>query len=187
MPLYVNIRGKIALPPDHPVTMEVIAICHQGDHAHRSAMNTLREFRCHYTLHGLKRKEEEEYIDMLQAMPIVLKDQLVTTSSTYSLFFATSLAGDHGFSTDISLALPFSKFSFAQLTWFACTRLFALVAATELVKFYNQKIFAKNLAFNQKFNYHAIWYCIWCHLLAFSWFEFLGYTCMPRMQAIACC
>ena len=28
-PLYVNEKGKIVLPKEHPVTLEVIAVCHQ--------------------------------------------------------------------------------------------------------------------------------------------------------------
>ena len=61
-PLYINKTGKIAIPPEHPTTMEVIAICRQGDLAHRSAINTIKEFRRTFAIHGLQRKAEEEYI-----------------------------------------------------------------------------------------------------------------------------
>ena len=64
-PLYVNERGKIVLPKEHPVTLEVIAVCHQGDLVHRSAMDTLKEFREHYVLLGMGRKAEEEFIKAL--------------------------------------------------------------------------------------------------------------------------
>ena len=62
VPLHVNATNKIILPVDHDTTMEIIAICHQGDHAHRSAANTLKEFRNTFTLKGLNRTEEERYI-----------------------------------------------------------------------------------------------------------------------------
>jgi len=64
-PLYVNTKGKVLLPKEHPVTMEVIAICHQGDLVHRSAMDTLKEFRNHYAMQGMGRKMEEEFIKAL--------------------------------------------------------------------------------------------------------------------------
>ena len=64
-PLYVNERGKIILPKEDPVTLEVIAICHQGDLVHRSAMDTLEEFRNHYTMQGMGRKAEEEFVKAL--------------------------------------------------------------------------------------------------------------------------
>jgi len=47
------------------VTLEVIAICHQGDLVRRSAMDTLKEFRNHYTMHSMGRKAEEEFIKAL--------------------------------------------------------------------------------------------------------------------------
>ena len=34
-PLYVNEKGKIVLPKEHGVAMEVIAICHRGDRRSR--------------------------------------------------------------------------------------------------------------------------------------------------------
>ena len=76
-PLYVNDKGKIVLPKEHEVTMEVIAICHQGDLVHRSAMNTLKLFRKHYTMQGMGRKMEEEFIKALymQKVSVMHKDE----------------------------------------------------------------------------------------------------------------
>ena len=50
-PLYVNVAGKVAIPRDSDVTNEIIAVCHQGDHIHRSATDTLREFRRHFYMY----------------------------------------------------------------------------------------------------------------------------------------
>ena len=61
----MNEKDKIILPKEHPTTLEVIAICHQGDLVHRSAMDTLKEFRNHYTMQGMGRKMEEEFIKAL--------------------------------------------------------------------------------------------------------------------------
>ena len=61
-PLYVNATGKIALPPDDPVTDIVVALCHQGDHTHRTIQDTLVEFRRHFCLHGASRTREQAFI-----------------------------------------------------------------------------------------------------------------------------
>ena len=44
------------------VTEHVIAVCHQGDHIHRSADETIREFRRHYHLYDHPRKKKEEVL-----------------------------------------------------------------------------------------------------------------------------
>ena len=64
-PLQVNSTGKMLLPKDHPVTLEVIVICHQGDTFHRSVMDTLKEFPEHYVMHGMGKTAEKEFIRAL--------------------------------------------------------------------------------------------------------------------------
>ena len=61
-PLYVDVTGKIILPPDDDTTNEVIAVCHQGDLVHRSAKATLQEFRRHFTLQDSSKKSEESCV-----------------------------------------------------------------------------------------------------------------------------
>ena len=61
-PVFTDGNNKIVLPVDHRVTNHIIAVCHQGDHIHRSADETLREFREHYFLHTHKCKTEEKVI-----------------------------------------------------------------------------------------------------------------------------
>ena len=63
IPLYVNVTNKILLSTDNNVTNEIIAISHQGDHVHRSAKAIIAEFRQHFTLHGLNKKNEENISD----------------------------------------------------------------------------------------------------------------------------
>ena len=60
--MFTNENGKIVLPLIGTITEEVIAVCHQGDHVHRSADETIREFRKHYCLHMQGRKHEEEFL-----------------------------------------------------------------------------------------------------------------------------
>ena len=61
-PMFTDAKGRITLPVVGAVTEQVIAVCHQGDHIHRSADETIREFRKHYRLHLLGRKNEEEFL-----------------------------------------------------------------------------------------------------------------------------
>ena len=62
MPMFTDAKGRVMLPVTGAVTEQVIAVCHQGDHIHRSADETIREFRKHYRLHLLGRKNEEEFL-----------------------------------------------------------------------------------------------------------------------------
>ena len=60
--LCTDVAGKIALPPNHPTTRFIIGLCHAGDLRHNPLTDTVREFRRHYYLHGLKRSQEEKHI-----------------------------------------------------------------------------------------------------------------------------
>ena len=61
-PMFTNEKGRIVLPLTGAVTEQVIAVCHQGDHIHRSADETVREFRKCFCLHMQSRKHEEEFL-----------------------------------------------------------------------------------------------------------------------------
>ena len=55
-------EGNILLAKDDEVTAQIIALCHQGDLRHRSAEDTVAEFRAHYRLHELTRTAEAKFI-----------------------------------------------------------------------------------------------------------------------------
>jgi hypothetical protein len=60
--LYTDAAGRVVIPAESNVTEEIIAICHQGDHFHRSMTNTIVAFREHFNLQDKNVKEEEEFI-----------------------------------------------------------------------------------------------------------------------------
>jgi hypothetical protein len=62
VPLYTDVSGRVLLHAGDGETMEVLAVCHQGDWTHRSMKGTIAEFRRHFKLHGMGVKAEEEYI-----------------------------------------------------------------------------------------------------------------------------
>ena len=61
-PLQVTPNGRVVIPQEHQITKEIIAICHQGDMVHRSAVGTWELFNRHYYIHGLSRKQQQEHI-----------------------------------------------------------------------------------------------------------------------------
>ena len=65
VPLFVDVADRVVLPPGDKVTMEVLAVCHQGDWTHRSMKETIAEFKRHFKLQGLGVKAEAEYIRAL--------------------------------------------------------------------------------------------------------------------------
>ena len=73
-PLQVNSTGKMLLPKDHPVTLEVIVTCHQGDTFHRSVMDTERVPRtlCH-AWNG-QDSRERVYQSSLSTVPVMYKN-----------------------------------------------------------------------------------------------------------------
>ena len=60
--LYVNVEGRIIIPEDSDITNEIVAMCHQGNHMHRSSKETVDEFQRHFTIQGMNKKQERKYL-----------------------------------------------------------------------------------------------------------------------------
>ena len=56
--LYVNVANRIIAPKDSDLTNEIISMCHQGNHMHRSCKETVEEFRKHFTIQEMNMKKE---------------------------------------------------------------------------------------------------------------------------------